>query len=364
MPRASLIILAYGDAGLTGKCLLSLAESADSCDREIIVFDNGSEKAEAKRLLDYTAGTGARLISSDENLGFAAGCNAAAAMARGDVLVFLNNDIEAQPGWLEPLLTALEKPEVGIAGSLLLYPGGSVQHAGTGLGLWGLPAHIGRDADPEDPELQVERRVLAVTGACLAVPLETFSWMGGFDESYFFSYEDVDLCLRARARGLRTTFCPASRLIHHESATEPGGPVHAARVEAEEIFLRRWNGVLERAAGRELSALKAEGVERVAIFGTGRAGKNMLRIALGAGIEVACFLDSRPEMEGSEVEGLAVRHPSRMEAEVDAVLGASMFLEQIRRAAEEARIGALFRSGLRPDIDDADMPERERYGRF
>ena len=364
MPRATLIILAYGDAGLTGNCLRSLAETAASGDCEIIVFDNGSERAEVEMLASYAAGTGARLIRCDENLGFSAGCNAAAAIAQGDVLVFLNNDIEAQPGWLKPLLSALEKPETAIAGSLLLYPGGSVQHAGTGLGLWGLPAHLGRDADPNDAEIQVERRVLAVTGACLAVPLDVFSWLGGFDESYFFSYEDVDLCLRARARGLRTSFCPTSRLIHHESATDPDGPVHAARVDAEEIFLRRWSNVLERSAGRELSGLKTEGIERAAIFGTGRAGKNMLRIAREAGIEIACFVDSRPEMEGGEVEGLPVRHPARLKEKVDAVLGASMFLEQIRRAAEQGGIGDLFRSGLRPDIDDEDMPERERYGNF
>ncbi len=355
MTRTSITILAHGEAEMTGICVDSLLNTTPT-GAEIILFDNGSSETEAERLDRLAHQTGIHLIRSNINLGFAAGCNAAATEERGEILVFLNNDIEARRGWLEPLQAALDDLDIGLAGSLLLYPEGTVQHAGIGLGLWGLPAHLGRDALPDDPELRSDRFVLGVTGACLATRAALFKELGGFDERYFFSYEDVDLCLRARRRGLRSIYCRDSVLVHHESATKPEGPAHASRGKAQELFIERWGGVLDRAAGRELIKLEAGGISSVAIFGTGGAGRRMLALSQKlTGIEVICFADSRPEMDGRVIEGLAVHHISRLPDGIDAVLGASIYVEQLRREAIKAGIAEIFKTAVIPDLRDEDL---------
>lgn len=355
MPRSSIIILAHGEAEMTGFCINSLLYTVPA-DTEIILFDNGSSGSDARHIKQLARQAGIKLVRSDRNLGFAAGCNTAATEAQGEDLVFLNNDIEARQGWLEPLLTVLEDDNAGISGSLLLYPGGTVQHAGIGLGLWGLPAHLGRDSSPGNLSLQQDRPVLGVTGACLAVGSELFRQLGGFDEQYFFSYEDADLCLRARLLGLRSIYCRDSVLIHHESATKPEGPAHAARGRAQELFIERWGDVLDRAAGRELIKLEAGGISAVAIFGTGAAGRRMLALLQKlTGIEVICFADSRSEMEGREIEGLAVHHISRLPDGIDAVLGASICVEQLRLEAKKAGIAEMFKTAVIPDLRDEDL---------
>jgi hypothetical protein len=189
-----------------------------------------------------------------------------------------------------------------------------------------------------------------------------FNELGGFDEHFFFSYEDVDLCLRARLLGRRTLYCNESVLVHRESATLPAGPAHATRGKAQEQFVLRWGASLERAAGHGLKALEEDGVGRAAIFGTGSAGRRMLDLLRRqTRIEAVCFADSREEMDGSVVEGLPVHHISGLPEGIDAVLGASMFAEQLKREAEKAGVEQLFRIGIEPDIDDEELGAPVKY---
>jgi GT2 family glycosyltransferase len=139
------------------------------------------------------------------------------------VLVFLNNDTEViEPGWLEPLLEEALRTEVGAVAPLLLYPSGSVQHAGAALGLHGYAGHpfAGLDPRADTPFGRADggtRNWLAVTAACMVVERWKFDAVGGFDESFVVAGNDVDLCLRLTAAGHRSLCVPQARLIHDES---------------------------------------------------------------------------------------------------------------------------------------------------
>ena len=152
--------------------------------------------------------------------------NHAAASARGDMLLFLNDDIEASaPGWLEALLEHAVRPEVGVVGARLLYPDGKVQHAGQYLAETHA-RHAFRFADGRDGGpfglAAVAREMASVTGACQMVRREVFERLGGFDEAHDVVNNDLDFCLRAQAAGLAVIYTPYAELMHHELASRAG----------------------------------------------------------------------------------------------------------------------------------------------
>jgi GT2 family glycosyltransferase len=168
-----------------------------------------------------------------ERAGFAVTCNAGAARATADRLVFLNDDTLTQPGWLGPLQTALGGPESDvIAGALLTYPDGGIQHSGVFLRRRGgvLEAY-----NRTSPALSGE--VPAVTGACIAIGRLLWDRLGGFDTEYRNGYEDVDLCLRAREAGGTVRFVAESTIVHFESRS-PGRFDHVQHNVA--LLNERW----------------------------------------------------------------------------------------------------------------------------
>jgi GT2 family glycosyltransferase len=180
--------------------------------------------------------------------------NHAARAARGEILLLLNNDIDViAPGWLRELVGQALRPEVGAAGAKLLYPDGSVQHAGMTLGNGSFGAHLYRHAARDDPGhggmLAARRRVSAVTGACLAIRRDVFHDVGGIEEDHLrITGSDVDLCLRVRARGLAVICTPHALLFHRELASRglDATPERQARVAAERTYLlQRWGDAIE-----------------------------------------------------------------------------------------------------------------------
>lgn len=153
-----------------------------------------------------------KTIIADDPVSFAHNCNTGAKYVSGDVIVFLNDDTLPQPGWLDALLSAFDHFEVGIAGARLVYPDGRIQHAGVYLDWPGgvLTAHNELRDLPS-------RSVEAVTGACLAIRKTLFEDLGGFDAGFVNGYEDVDLCLRARADGWSIRYVAEATVIHYES---------------------------------------------------------------------------------------------------------------------------------------------------
>lgn len=150
---------------------------------------------------------------------FAENCNRAAVDSHSEYLVFLNDDTLPQPGWLDPLIAALRYSH--IAGSRLIYPDGSIQHAGVYFTMVDgiLTANNWQEERESGP-------VDAVTGACLAIRRTDFMEMNGFDEGFKNGYEDVDLCLRVRQHGGKIVYCAESTVIHYESKSGPARWAH------------------------------------------------------------------------------------------------------------------------------------------
>ena len=217
----SIVIPFRDEPELLRNCLRSL--NASSYRRfEIVLVDNGSIQAKTQRVLARIAHRNRiRVVSAPGPFNFSKLCNAGAAAAAGDCLLFLNNDTEVlSTDWLDQMLHIAADPRVGVVGATLLYPDRTIQHAGVfprSDGEWvhpyrGEPANaVGREG-----ELQRVRCVPAVTGACLLVQRKTFEELGGFDERYPLTFNDVDLCRRARARGLSIVVTPHARLLHYE----------------------------------------------------------------------------------------------------------------------------------------------------
>ena len=221
MTRASIVIPVYGSAPLTSRCLEILLHQPLGVSAEIIVVDDASTD-ETPRLLAELVAQGAplRLITHEVNTGFAKACNDGAAKATGDYVVFLNNDTEPQPGWLQALVRyADDHPAAAAVGSKLLFPDGTTQHAGVVIGQDRNPHHIYAGFPGNHPAVDRSRAFQIVTAACMLVRRDRFDEMVGFDTAYRNGHEDVDLCLRLGAAGHEIHYCHESVVVHLESAS-------------------------------------------------------------------------------------------------------------------------------------------------
>jgi GT2 family glycosyltransferase len=244
-PDVSIVIPAYGKPELTRQCLDSLFTREAGATFEVILVDNASpvELAGALRGLEPRI----RLLRNDTNLGFSRACNQGAHEARGRYILLLNNDTEAHPGWLAPLVEVLDRePDVAMVGSQLLYPNGTIQHAGVAFSRFdtyphGIAAfHVYREDPAHQPWVNRARDFQAVTAACCLVRRSVYQSLGGLDPAFWNGYEDVDLCLRIRKAGYRIRYEPRSVLTHHESM---GGRERFVRADQNiRLLNRRWGG--------------------------------------------------------------------------------------------------------------------------
>jgi len=254
-PLVSVIVPTRDRAALLAHAVDGVLTGSDYPTVEVIVVDNGSVEPETDAYLAaISADPRVRVLNRPGPFNFSALMNDGVAEARGEILLFLNNDVEPMdPGWIRELASQAARPEIGAVGALLLYPDRTVQHAGVALaGDW-VARHVGvgeRDGAGYHARLLAVQRVSAVTGACLAIRRTVFDAVGGFDAEHLrVDFSDIDLCLKAAAAGYATLFTPYARLIHHESATR-GGYMSAEkrpRWEAEAAVMRaRWGSVLDR----------------------------------------------------------------------------------------------------------------------
>jgi O-antigen biosynthesis protein len=216
-PQASIVIPAYGEPLLTYSCLASIARHT-SGEFEVIVVDDASAQPLAECLAQVS---GVRFERNAANLGFVGTCNRGAAIARGDTLVFLNNDTLVTAGWLGALMRALdEQPATGLVGARLVYADGRLQEAGGIVWRDGSAWNFGRGDDPDRPEYSYLREVDYCSGACLAIPRALFAQLNGFDTRYAPAYyEDVDLAFAVRAAGRKVVYQPAATIVHFEGQT-------------------------------------------------------------------------------------------------------------------------------------------------
>jgi len=250
-PDVSIVIPVFNKLELTRACVAAIHRETARGRFEIIVVNNGSSDGTAAWLRDEEAAGRLSAVANPENRGFAQGCNLGADAARGRYILFLNNDTEVEPGWLEPVVTTLDAdPEVGVVGSRLLFPDRTIQHGGVVLVdflaervryLGGRHMSYRKPADFPGANQPLEMQV--VTGACLAIRPELFRAAGGFDEGFWNGNEDVDLCLKVGQRGARVVYRPESVVIHYES--QSGKERHARTVANIVRLEERWRGVAE-----------------------------------------------------------------------------------------------------------------------
>lgn len=247
-PLVSVIVPTRDQASLLRACVEGVRRTAYP-EIELIIVDNDSSEATALDYLDELrrAGISVRCIPGPFN--YSALNNAAAKQAAGDVLCFLNNDVEiVGDDWLSLLVGHAMRDDIGAVGARLLYPDGTIQHAGVVTGVGGGAAHAHRFLRENDAGYfqrhQLPQRVTAVTGACLAVEKAKFEAVGGFDEEQFpVAFNDVDLCLKLNSRGWQAFYEPRAALIHHESKSRGKDSLieNRARFAAElEALKRSW----------------------------------------------------------------------------------------------------------------------------
>jgi GT2 family glycosyltransferase len=220
-PRCSISIPVHGGASLTRQCLEACERSGAAAHAEIVVVDDASPDHTARFL--ESLGSRIRVVRHERNTGFAVACNDGARAARGELLVFLNNDATPQPGWLDALVeTADAHPEAAVVGSKLLHANDTIQHAGVVICQDRYPRHVYAGFPADHPAVNRPRTFGAVTGASMLVRRAAFESVGGFDPTFVNAYEDHDLCLRLRERGHQVRYCPTSVAYHLEGATRSG----------------------------------------------------------------------------------------------------------------------------------------------
>lgn len=241
-PRVSIVIPVFGEIESTKNCLISIKNITDNCDYEIVVIDDCSLD-DTEHVLKSVSGV--RVLKNDKNLGFIRSCNRGANEARGEYLLFLNNDTEVHDGWLDELISPFDKiPLVGLVGSKLIYPDGSLQEAGGIIWADATGWNYGRGDDPSKPEYNYLREVDYCSGASIMVPKKVFNKLGKFDERYLPAYyEDTDLAFSVQQAGLKVLYQPASRVIHFEGLTSGNDlntGIKAYQVRNQVKFLEKW----------------------------------------------------------------------------------------------------------------------------
>ncbi|MES3108929.1 glycosyltransferase [Sphingomonas aurantiaca] len=229
--RIAIIVPTRDHAAMLAEAIDSLIATAAIPDRiRVVIVDNRSREAATQALLAARAGRSDHVVvTMDEPFNWSRANMLGIAdprVAHCDLLVFANNDVVMlTQGWDVELDRLLADPPCGIVGARLLYPDMTVQHAGIVLGTGeGLPLHAGRHAAFDDPgpggRYVTQHDAAAVTGAFLAMRREVLAEIGGFDCARLpIAYNDIDVCLRARAAGYRVRYCPQIELLHHESKT-------------------------------------------------------------------------------------------------------------------------------------------------
>jgi len=249
-PKLSIIIPTRNMLHLVKVCIESIQSKSSYKNYEILLMDNGSDDPEALAYFaEQARADNFRVIRDDSPFSYSAINNLGASQATGEVLCFLNNDIEViAHDWMEELVSQACRPGIGAVGAKLLYPNATIQHAGVVLGIGGWAGHSHKGFFNQSHgyvgRASLASNFSAVTGACMAVQKKHFDQVGGFDAvNLKVACNDVDLCLRFMEIGLRNLYTPHAVHFHHESATRgyEDTPEKKARFQGEVNHMwKRW----------------------------------------------------------------------------------------------------------------------------
>lgn len=256
-PLVSLIIPTKNNAALLRRCLDSIDAKTEYGNYELIIVDNQSDDSET---LAYLKGLATRpkfkILRYDAPFNYSAINNFAVRQANGELLCFLNNDVEViSRGWLSEMAGLALRSETGAVGAMLYFSDDTIQHAGIVLGLGACGAGgivknvfcgLPRGFSGQGGRLKFRQNVSAVTGACMILRRSVFEAVGGFDEVNLpVAFNDVDLCLRITDKGFRNVLTPCAELYHYESSSRGDDNTAAkrARFSNEVLYMRRRWGV-------------------------------------------------------------------------------------------------------------------------
>jgi GT2 family glycosyltransferase len=239
--RASIVMPVFNHVGMTLQCVEGLLADWPAPAKQLIVVDDGSTDGTGEVLAPMAAHDDRlRVVAHRHNAGFAQSCNTGAAAACTEYVVFLNNDTSPTTGWLDTLVAyADEHRRAAAVGAKLLYPDGTVQHAGVVIGQDRNPHHLYTGFPSDHPAVGVSRAMQVVTGACLLVRSAVFRMLDGFDPAFVNGHEDVDLCLRIGQAGFEVHYCAGSVVVHLESATRL--PRSAEAASNGRLYRTRWS---------------------------------------------------------------------------------------------------------------------------
>lgn len=241
-PQVSIIIPVYNQFEFTYHCVESIIRNSGDITYEILIANDCS--TDLTTHIDEIL-PGVKCITNEKNLRFLLNCNNAAKYAKGKYVLFLNNDTQVQPNWLEPLVTLIESAEdIGMVGSKLIYPDGLLQEAGGILWKDGSAWNFGNRQNPALPQFNYVKQVDYISGAAIMLSRALWEEIGGFDETFVPAYcEDSDLAFTVRKMGYRVMYQPLSVVVHFEGVSNgtdtSSGQKHYQVVNSKK-FREKW----------------------------------------------------------------------------------------------------------------------------
>lgn len=248
VPLVSIIVPTYNQPACTLACVYSILSARTRTAFEVIVSDDASSMHQRRDDL-FVRLPNVRFVQQDSNLGFLRNCNTAATEARGEFVLFLNNDTLVTDDWLDELVATFDRfPDVGIVGSKLLFPNGRIAEAGGIVWRDASAWNFGRHRSADDRGCSYAREVDYVSGASLLLPKALFEELRGFDERFAPAYfEDTDLAFRVRREGKRVVYQPNSEVIHFEgvsSGTDVTRGIKRHQEINQALFAERWGSLV------------------------------------------------------------------------------------------------------------------------
>lgn len=247
-PSISIVIPTKDKYKVLKNCIESIDTKSTYQNYEIIIIDNGSTTCEME---NYLNSINHSVLSYPHEFNFSKINNYAAHHAKGEYLIFLNNDTEViSSNWIESLLEHAQRPEIGAVGCKLLYPNMHIQHAGVILGMspdqkTGVAGHWFHGISYDEPGyyrlIHTIRNYSAVTGACMMISKDKFFSVGGFEPQLAICYNDVDLCLKLMKKNYWTLYTPYAELFHHESFSRG----HSVGIEEAKFMIHKWGSLLK-----------------------------------------------------------------------------------------------------------------------
>ena len=252
-PKVSVVIPVYNQFDYTYNCVKSIIKNSGDIAYEVIIADDCS--TDITRDIEKVI-KNIRVEVTKKNIRFLLNCNNAGKHARGEYILFLNNDTQVQKDWLRPLVELIERDDsIGMVGSKLIYPDGFLQEAGGIVWKDASAWNYGNRRNPEDPEFNYVKEADYISGAAIMIRRKLWKEIGGFDERFVPAYyEDTDLAFEVRKHGYLVLYQPLSQVVHFEGVSN-GTSVQTGLKQYQQVnfrkFYEKWKDVLE--AGHEVN---------------------------------------------------------------------------------------------------------------